>query len=108
MKIRALTFISIFLSVCFSCKEQTKNNDTKPVDSVSTQLTNIAKESMDNFATGDIESFANKFSEDATFHWSNGKSIMGRNELKNYWTDRRKEQIKSYSYSGDVWLYSRL
>lgn len=108
MRISAVIFISVFVSVCFSCKEQAKETDTKPVDSASTKLTNIAKESIKNFAAGDIESFVSQFSEDATFHWSNGKSITGRSELKNYWTERRKKLIKSYSYSGDVWLYSRL
>jgi ketosteroid isomerase-like protein len=64
----------------------------------------IAKNGMNELASGDVEGWLDGFSDDALFRWNGGDSLAGKPAIADYWKKRRTEVIESLSYSNEVWL----
>lgn len=64
----------------------------------------IAKNGMNELASGNVEAWLAGFSDDALFRWNGGDSLAGKPAIADYWRKRRGEIIESLSYSNEVWL----
>ncbi|MBN8718699.1 MAG: nuclear transport factor 2 family protein [Sediminibacterium magnilacihabitans] len=64
----------------------------------------IAKNGMNELASGNVEGWLAGFSDDALFRWNGGDSLAGKPAIADYWKKRRTEVIDSLSYSNEVWL----
>lgn len=105
-----LWFVFLLCVVLQSCTQKSDNltkemeKSAKGIEFADSKYIEKGKKSMDAFASGNIEDWANEFSDNAVYLWSNGDSIKGKDELLKYWTVRRTNVIDTYKYGNDFWL----
>lgn len=68
------------------------------------KYTDIGKRLLQQFSSGDIDTWKNNFADNAVYIWSAGDSIVGKEAIANYWKDRRKNYLDSISISNDIWI----
>jgi hypothetical protein len=111
-RIFIIIFCSGTLLACNNSKTETDNSmvkdasDTKPqqVEFADAKYTDIGKQMMQKFESGDIESYVNMFADNAVYSWSSGDSLAGKKAILDYWKDRRVNVIDSIHFSNDIWL----
>ena len=109
-------FYCLFLSgALFACnnskteadKTMVKDaSDAKPPQSefADAKYTDMGKQMMQKFESGDIDSWANMFADNAVYLWSAGDSVAGKKAITDYWKNRRMNVIDSIHFSNDIWL----
>jgi len=109
-------FIAFLLSgillACNNSKTEADNTmvkdttDTKPqqAEFADAKYSEMGKQMMQKFESGDIDSWADMFAENAVYQWSAGDSVAGKNAILDYWKKRRMSVIDSIHFSNDIWL----
>ena len=109
-------FYCLFLSgALFACnnskteadKPMVKDaSDTKPAPAefADAKYSDMGKQMMQKFESGDIDSWANMFADNAVYAWSAGDSVVGKKAITDYWKNRRMNVIDSIHFSNDIWL----
>lgn len=111
------TLLSLLLvSVVFvSCqtrtaegKEENKDLATATADRAAefadAKYVEIGRRHSTMFENGNIEGWASMFADDAVLQWSSGDSLVGRQAIINYWTNRRDNVVESIDLENDIWL----
>jgi len=81
--------------------EETK---PQPAEFADAKYTDMGRQMMQKFESGDIESWVNMFSDSAMYRWSSGDSLAGKKAIMDYWKNRRMNVIDSIHFSNDIWL----
>lgn len=68
------------------------------------RYTDMGKQHLMKFSSGDINGWLDAFADDAIFYWSSGDSLAGKAAIVKYWTERRTKVIDSIHFSQDIWL----
>lgn len=81
-------------------------SDTKPqqAEFANPKYTDMGKQMMQKFESGDIDAWVNMFADNAVYSWSSGDSLAGKKAILNYWKNRRMNVIDSIHFSNDIWL----
>jgi hypothetical protein len=75
-----------------------------PVEFADQKYIDMGKKAFDQFASGDINSWVNNFTDNAIYRWSSGDSLAGKAAITGYWKERRMNVIDSINFSNDIWL----
>jgi len=81
-------------------------SDNKPpqAEFADAKYTDLGKQMMQKFESGDIDSWLNMFADNAVYRWSSGDSVAGKKAITDYWKNRRMNVIDSIHFSNDIWL----
>jgi hypothetical protein len=112
--------ILIIASGCFillACNNEQKTDaDTKMASTTDSsaakpqsefadaKYTELGKQQLSKFESGDIDAWVNGFADDAVYAWSAGDSLAGKKAISDYWKNRRMNVIDSIKFSNDIWL----
>lgn len=103
-----LLLLTLTTIVLFGCQpkqeETTESTEVLPVEFADPKYTEMAKESLRQLAEGDMTGFANGVTDNAVFRWNNGDSLVGKQAIVDYWTDRRTNAIDTITYDKEAWL----
>ncbi|MGZ3845037.1 MAG: nuclear transport factor 2 family protein [Flavisolibacter sp.] len=105
-------FLSGFLLSCNNSKTEADKpmvkdaSDTKPPQSemADAKYSDMGRQMMQKFESGDIDSWGNMFADNAVYLWSAGDSVAGKKAITDYWKNRRMNVIDSIHFSNDIWL----
>lgn len=103
---------SLFLVACGNNKTETekpmvKDAETKappPAEFADAKYTDMGKQMMQKFESGDIDGWMTQFTDNAVYAWSAGDSLVGKKAISDYWKNRRTNVIDSIHFSNDIWL----
>jgi len=62
------------------------------------------KAALAKMTSGDIDGWLEQFADSAVYRWNNGDSLMGKAAIGEYWKNRRTKDIKTITFSNDIWL----
>ena len=117
--------IFVLASICLvllSCQEKkagvkTDNTDstggtsvtnstmkTPPVEFADPKYMEIGKRMLAQFESGNLSEWFNGYSDSAVYNWSSGDSLVGKQAIEKYWTERRGKVIDSIKFTNDIWL----
>jgi hypothetical protein len=68
------------------------------------RYTEMGKKTLAALTSGDIPAYVNDYADNAVMSWSAGDSLVGKEAISKYWTNRRSKVIDSLSYENDIWL----
>jgi hypothetical protein len=68
------------------------------------KYTDLGKQQLAKFESGDIDGWVNGFADNAVYAWSAGDSLAGKKAITDYWKDRRMNVIDSIKFTNDIWL----
>jgi len=68
------------------------------------KYTDLGKQQLAKFESGDIDGWVNSFADNAVYTWSAGDSLAGKKAITDYWKNRRANIIDSIKFSNDIWL----
>ena len=101
----------------FSCNNESKTPESADAKTISdsavapkdyefgdNKYVEIAKSGMADFASGNIDTWIEKFADNAVYRWNNFDSVYGKKAIGDYWKKRRSEVLDSVSYSRDIWM----
>jgi hypothetical protein len=94
MKKRILT-----LPLLFSFTAATFAQSTQADEIGNSKYAAIAKQSLADFAKGDVKNYLAGFSDNAVFVFNNFDSIVGKPALVSYWTNRWANVLDSVIYT---------
>lgn len=79
---------------------------TKPMQSefADAKYTEMGKQMLQQFESGNIDQYANNYADNAVYQWSSGDSLAGKAAIINYWKNRRANVIDKIRFSNDIWL----
>ena len=111
-------FIGFILSgILIACNnnKETASNEPKTTDDSTTKTTqqsefadpkyvDMGKQRLQQFQSGDIDTWVGQFADNAVYLWSAGDSLAGKKAITDYWKDRRGKVIDSITFSNDIWL----
>jgi len=80
------------------------DNKPKQAEFADAKYTNMGKQMMQKFESGDIDSWVNMFADNAVYSWSSGDSLAGKKAIMDYWKSRKMNVIDSIHFSNDIWL----
>ena len=82
----------------------TGSGESPQAEFADAKYTDIGKRVLQQFNSGDFDTWKNNFSDNVVYLWSSGDSLVGKEAIANYWKDRRKNLVDSVSVSNDIWL----
>ena len=85
----------------------TDSSTTKPQppsEFADPKYTDLGKKMLGQFESGDVDGWANNFTDNAVYTWSAGDSLAGKKAIVDYWKNRRATVIDSIKFSNDIWL----
>ena len=105
-------FTLVVFVLLTSCQQKSSENEAEnmasgtppPAEIGNPQLIEIGKAAIAAMSSGDIESFASHYADDAVYYWNSGDSLAGKTAIREYWTKRRSEDITSIIFEDDIWL----
>jgi len=110
-------FIVFFLSaVLLSCSDSKTKTDTPMVKDATdvkpapqsefadAKYTDMGKQMMQKFESGDMDAWLNMFADNAVYSWSSGDSLAGKKAITDYWKNRRGNVIETIHFTNDIWL----
>jgi len=82
------------------------SSDNKPqqAEFADAKYTDMGKQMMQKFESGDVDAWVNMFADNAVYAWSSGDSLAGKKAIADYWKNRRTNVIDSIHFSNDIWL----
>ena len=104
--------LSCFLfASCTTQVQQDKKSETaavmtkpQPAEFADQKFADIGKKMLADLSSGDIAGFISSYADNAVYQWNNGDSLAGKPAIKEFWTKRRTEIIKSLTFSNEIWL----
>ena len=84
-----------------SAVKETKTPQSEFADA---KYTDLGKQSLMKFSSGDIDGWMNDFADNAIYRWSAGDSLVGKAAISQYWKERRGKVIDSLQFMNDIWL----
>jgi hypothetical protein len=102
-------------AVLLSCSQPKQQQEEQPVKEVEVtpppaelildqKYVNIGKEGNTALASGDVAAWMNGFADNARYDWSSGDSLVGKQKISEYWTDRRGKVIDKLVFKSTIWL----
>ncbi|MES1215903.1 MAG: nuclear transport factor 2 family protein [Bacteroidota bacterium] len=82
----------------------TESKPTPQSEFADPKYTEIGKAMTEQLSKGDVDAWANNYSDDAKYRWSSGDSLSGKAAILDYWKSRRTKVIDSISFNSQVWL----
>ena len=76
----------------------------QPVEFADPKYVEMGKQRLQQFQTGDIDTWAGQFTDNAVSVSSGGDSLVGKQAIIDYWKNRRANVIESITFSNDIWL----
>lgn len=95
------------LIILLICSAQVACNIIKeepPVDIADPRYIRLSQEVLTALCKGDMENFIKPYTENATYRWNYGDSLMGRQAILDYWKERRSSVIDTITFKNEVWL----
>jgi hypothetical protein len=89
------------LGACNQVKE------VPPIELVDPKYIDLSKGVLTALCQGDIDRFITPYSENATYRWNYGDSLVGRQAIINYWKARRSSVIDTITFKNESWLAIR-
>lgn len=84
---------------------EVKEDTPKPVELIFDQkYVDIGKAGNAALASGDVAGWMNGFADNARYDWSSGDSLVGKQKIMEYWTDRRSKVIDKLAFKSSIWL----
>ena len=79
---------------------------TEPADAelTGTQFVDMGKAALANLSSGNVDAWLETFADNAMYRWNNGDSLAGKAAIAEYWKNRRGKDIKTITFSNDIWL----
>jgi ketosteroid isomerase-like protein len=62
------------------------------------------KAALAKLSSGDVDGWMEQFADNAMYRWNNGDSLAGKAAISEYWKARRGKDIKTITFSNDIWL----
>ena len=75
-----------------------------PAEFADPRFAEIGKHGLEALTSGDIDSYAADFAENAVYRWNAGDSVSGKQAIHAYWKDRMTNAIDKIVYDNDIWL----
>jgi hypothetical protein len=64
----------------------------------------MGRKGLAMLSSGDMNGWLDAFADNAVYNWSSGDSLVGKEAIGTYWTERRTKVIDTISFSKDIWL----
>ena len=111
----AVCCLSVSLFSCNNASNSTPAKDTTaaaaeapkppaPAEFADMKYAEIGKKQMAALASNDMKVYAEGYADSAVFQWSSGDSVVGKEAIVKYWTNRRTNVIDSLQLDNDIWL----
>jgi hypothetical protein len=68
------------------------------------QYVDMGKKALAGLSSGNVDAWMETFADNAMYRWNNGDSLAGKAAIAEYWKARRSKDIKTISFSNDIWL----
>lgn len=75
-----------------------------PIELVDPKYIELSRGVLTALCEGDIEKFVSPYTDNATYRWNYGDSLVGRQAIVDYWKVRRTEVIDTITYKNESWL----
>jgi len=94
----------IVLLICCSMVACSPSKDEPPIGIADPKYSEMSRGILIALCKGDLEGFINRYTDDATYRWNYGDSLVGRQAILNYWTERRNSVIDTITFTNEAWL----
>ncbi|THU35929.1 nuclear transport factor 2 family protein [Niastella caeni] len=112
---RKILLGTICIMLLAACKNESEKDSKTAIAAESTQTRppvefadqkyiDMGKKALEQFESGDIDTWASRFADNAIFRWSSGDSLAGKEAIAKYWKERRMNVIDSLRFSNEIWL----
>jgi hypothetical protein len=94
----------IIILLCGALMACNQVKQEPPVEIANPKYIDLSKGVLTALCQGDLDGFIKPYSENATFRWNYGDSLVGRKAIVDYWTERRNSVIDTITFKNEVWL----
>lgn len=94
----------IVLLICGALVACNQGKDNPPLDIADPRYIELSQDVITALCQGDMERFIKQYSDEATYRWNYGDSLVGRNAIMDYWKERRIGLIDTITFKNDAWL----
>lgn len=85
-------------------KSTAASEQPMPSEIADARYMDLGKTTMQEFAAGNIDKWAQSLADNVVYQYSGGDSIAGKQAVVNYWKDRRAKVVDSLTLANDIWL----
>ncbi len=89
----------LFCSATVACTQE-----EPPIEIADPKYIDRSKGIITALCQGDMDGFINEYSENATYRWNYGDSLVGRKAILSYWKERRSTVIDTITFRNETWL----
>jgi hypothetical protein len=89
----------LFCSAIIACKQE-----EPPIEIADPKYIDRSQGILTALCQGDMDGFINQYSENATYRWNYGDSLVGRKAILDYWKERRASVIDTITFKNETWL----
>jgi len=97
----------IILLICGALGACDQVKEVPPIELVDPKYVGFSKGILTALCEGDIDKFIAPYTENATYRWNYGDSLVGRQAIIDYWKARRSEVIDTITFKNESWLAIR-
>lgn len=95
---KVIVLLCVALMACNQVKQE------PPIEIANPKYIDLSKGVLTALCQGDLEGFIKPYSDNATYRWNYGDSLVGRKAIVDYWTERRNSVIDTITFKNEVWL----
>ena len=90
--------------MCTAPKSETTEDAREPkaIEFADDKYSAIGRQSLSQWAQGNIDGFVADFADNAVFSWSSGDSLIRKEGITAYWKERRGNVIDTIFYQSEV------
>jgi len=85
-------------------EEANSETPPPPVEFADAKYMDIAKASMTTFASKNIAKWSEDLADNARYLWNSGDSLVGKQAIVDFWTDRMTNTIESLKLENSIYL----
>jgi hypothetical protein len=78
--------------------------DEPPIGIADPKYSEMARGILISLCKGDLDGFIKSYTDDATYRWNFGDSLVGRQAIYDYWNERRSAVIDTITFKNEAWL----
>lgn len=93
--------IILFFGALMACNQVKQE---PPIEIANPKYIDLSKGVLTSLCQGDLAGFIKPYSENTTYRWNYGDSLVGRKAIIDYWTERRNSVIDTITFKNEVWL----
>lgn len=94
----------IILLVCSALAACNLVKEEPPIEIADPKYIRLSQDVLKALCQGDMEKFIKQYSDDATYRWNYGDSLVGRKAIVDYWIERRSNVIDTITFKNETWL----